>query len=266
MFALRYSRYDPTGNLTLLVEDPVAAEERAALAVRLMAPEVLPAEQVGYIDAGAHRLDMMGGEFCGNASMSFAAYLAGKEGIPSGAEKDYTLYVSGAEGPVDCRILRLSPVCFRGTVEMPLPSHVEGNTVFFPGIAHTCFSEEELSAASAEERISELCRINGVPAQGILLMRGDLMRPLVCVPGSGTMVWEHGCGSGTAALAVLAALRGGCDSAVSVRQPGGVLRAEARLNRGRVERLLLTGEVRLVSEGTVYLDDDDRRHAGPAEE
>lgn len=264
---LSFLKYDPTGNLTVLIRGPVPAGERALLAARLMRPEMLCAEQVGFIDPFARRLDMMGGEFCGNASMSFAAYLAAEEGIPAGAEKEYTLSVSGAAEEVHCLIRRLGPVRFRGTVEMPLPERVSGDTVIFPGIAHTRIPEDQLSPAEAEERIGTLCAANGVPAQGILLTRGDFMRPLVCVPASGTLVWEHGCGSGTCAFAVLEALRTGRSSAVTVHQPGGTLRAEAEYLQGRVTRLLLTGEVRLTAEGTVCVEEDLRPgEAGAAEE
>ncbi|MEE3312421.1 MAG: diaminopimelate epimerase, partial [Acutalibacteraceae bacterium] len=71
-----YSLFDPTGNITLLVETPISAAERVAVASKLM--ELEPkAEQVGFVsqdDADVDiRLDMAGGEFCGNATMSAAA-------------------------------------------------------------------------------------------------------------------------------------------------------------------------------------------------
>ena len=74
---------DPTGNSTILVLSPVPAEERDRVSSRLMAAEGGWAEQVGFVSGGAEapRLDMMGGEFCGNASLSLAAWLAEESGL-----------------------------------------------------------------------------------------------------------------------------------------------------------------------------------------
>ena len=53
MKSFRYVRLDPTGNLTCLVLDPVEKAEEPGITARLM-----------------------GGEFCGNAAMASACYLA----------------------------------------------------------------------------------------------------------------------------------------------------------------------------------------------
>ena len=73
---LEYTVWDPTKNITLLVSTPVERGAQAETAARLMAarPQV---EQVGFLEPAAApgaelRLQMMGGEFCGNASMSAA--------------------------------------------------------------------------------------------------------------------------------------------------------------------------------------------------
>ncbi|MBO5556880.1 MAG: hypothetical protein J5927_06815, partial [Oscillospiraceae bacterium] len=75
--SLQYTILDPTGNITALVESPVAVARQSAVAADLMArhPTV---EQVGFVrfapaagekDAVQAALRMAGGEFCGNASM-----------------------------------------------------------------------------------------------------------------------------------------------------------------------------------------------------
>ena len=79
---LTYSILDPTGNITALVESDLEEEYQPAAAAMLMRqhPEV---EQVGFIqcneavddnDAVSVVLRMAGGEFCGNAAMSAAAF------------------------------------------------------------------------------------------------------------------------------------------------------------------------------------------------
>ena len=68
---LNILRADPAGNITVFVLDPVEKAQRAAIAEKIMAIPALKAEQVGYActaedDVDGH-MEMMGGEFCGNA-------------------------------------------------------------------------------------------------------------------------------------------------------------------------------------------------------
>ena len=81
-----YKIFDPTGNITALVETVVETDQQAKISAEIMRmhPEV---EQVGFVsfdsdgsedsrdkEQAAHvRLRMAGGEFCGNATMSAAA-------------------------------------------------------------------------------------------------------------------------------------------------------------------------------------------------
>ena len=114
---LRYTVIDPTKNITLLVTTPVPRDVQPRVAAELLQREQ-DAEQVGFAEglaAGEPRLQMMGGEFCGNATMSLAALLAFQENLPDDGEAVYPLEVSGADGIVNCRIRRSGDVC-RGTV------------------------------------------------------------------------------------------------------------------------------------------------------
>ena len=173
MREISYTLINPTGNITLLVESPVPAEEQPAVASRLM--ELEPeTEQVGFVqffaaeDAARHVdvvLRMAGGEFCGNATMSAAAlYLErradrlgpaaeaepGQPGTPAAAEKAVTVRVSGMEKPVGVRLKALADGAWRGTVAMPQPEALErvrledGSVlpvVRFPGISHVIVEE-----------------------------------------------------------------------------------------------------------------------------
>ena len=68
---LNILRADPAGNTTVFVLDPIEKAQRAAIAEQIMAIPFLKAEQVGYAcppeDGVDGRMEMMGGEFCGNA-------------------------------------------------------------------------------------------------------------------------------------------------------------------------------------------------------
>ena len=74
---LKYSIFDPSGNITALVETHINNDSQPEVADEIMKahPEV---EQVGFVYFDAIRpvptyLRMAGGEFCGNATMSAAA-------------------------------------------------------------------------------------------------------------------------------------------------------------------------------------------------
>ena len=74
---IKYSIFDPTGNITALVESQIPAAEQPTVAAAVMErhPSV---EQVGFVrfDPASDppvSLRMAGGEFCGNATMCAAA-------------------------------------------------------------------------------------------------------------------------------------------------------------------------------------------------
>ena len=65
---------DPAGNITIFVTTPVEREKYPAVARQLLARKDLKGEQVGFIEKkarGGFRMEMMGREFCGNASRGF---------------------------------------------------------------------------------------------------------------------------------------------------------------------------------------------------
>jgi diaminopimelate epimerase len=78
---IKYCIFDPTGNITALVETGVEEARQPEVASLIMSrhPDV---EQIGFVcfseqngDADVS-LRMAGGEFCGNATMSAAALFA----------------------------------------------------------------------------------------------------------------------------------------------------------------------------------------------
>lgn len=259
MNGVRYVLLDPSGNLTCLVLDPVEERKRGTVTAALMDR----CEQVGYLtppeDPRARaRLQMMGGEFCGNASMAAAAWLAGEDGLTEGEETTVPLEVSGAEGVIPCRVRRERDG-WTGTVEMPLIREVKeitlnGETltgVAFPGMLHLIARGKAPGKEEAETALLNAAAVLPFPALGRLQWeeRTGRMTPLVYVRESGTLVWETACGSGSAAIAAWKALETGRDARVEVIQPGGVLTAEARLKQGTVYRILLTGSVRIGGTG-----------------
>ena len=71
------------------------------------------------------------------------------------------------------------------------------------------------------------------------------LTPLVYVPGSGTMIWENSCASGSAAVGTALGKRSGARVRLELEEPGGVLRIESGGRRGET---VLTGRTRLIGE------------------
>lgn len=268
---IAFTKLSPTQNVTVLVESPVPREAHAAIAARLLAVDGVGGEQAGFLEPpslpGARmRLQMMGGEFCGNASMSTAALLAWQDGLPDGAEADFALEVSGASGLTPCHIRRCGDL-YRGTVQMPLPERIEsvrlstdhGTAEFpmavMPGIVHVVAADGLLSRAEIQRRIRDWSRQIGADALGVLRWNATAraIEPIVYVPATDTAVWERGCGSGTAALGSWMAACDGASIRACVRQPGGEIAVDAEFSEGRVSRLSITGDVRIVARGVAYL-------------
>jgi diaminopimelate epimerase len=242
---IRYVLLDPTGNLTCLVLDPAEAREREAVTAALMDR----CEQVGYLmpatsgEARA-RLQMMGGEFCGNASMATAAWLAREAGEN---EAEMRLEVSGVPAPVGCRVRREEDGSWSGTVEMPPVGEIgpfrtggrELTAARMPGMTHL-ICEENLGRDEAEALLRSAAEEIPDPAVGLLQWDEEkrTMTPLVLVREAGTLVWETACGSGSTAVGAWRARRAGRDLETEVRQPGGTLRV-----RTAGEKIYLTGKV-----------------------
>ena len=266
---LQFVKVNPTANMTILVETPVPRHLHAAVAEALMAYEGVYSEQVGFLEPavlpGARaRLQMMGGEFCGNASMSLAAMLARDAGISQPGE--IPLEVSGANGLVRVRI---SPegAGFRCGVDMPLPDFV-GKREFpvdsakialpyvrFPGISFAIVPIP-MADAEAARLIASWHHSVGGDAFGILLWdeKKSAMRPLVRVQGTNSAVWERGCGSGTSALGAYMACREKKSVCAEIAQPGGTIGVRGTFSGGALSALSIVGTVLPVCKGVAWID------------
>ena len=263
---LDFVKLSPTQNMTLLVTSPVPRAQHCAVAGKLMAYDSIHAEQVGFLEnptlPGARiRLQMMGGEFCGNATMSLGAFLAFQDELPEGETAAYPLEVSGTDGIVNCRIKRVGSA-WQGTVSMPSPAKIEETAlpggiqcpvVYLEGIAHAIVDAVALTRAQAEERIAGWCEYTNQEAFGIILRNGNSIEPLVYVRETGSAVWERGCGSGTAALGAWETRLSGTDVSMDVQQPGGVIRVNTAYNGDRLE-ITITGTVKIAAAGQAWID------------
>ena len=266
-----YIKLSPTGNITLLATSPVPRALHSEMAKALLAR--VGGEQVGYVEPATApgalcRLQMMGGEFCGNATMSLGALVARTRGLADGAAMEMALEVSGSDAPVPCRMLR-SGDGWTGTVRMPLPPRIwtfdcalSGRRlavplVAFPGISHLILPAA-LSPDEARLRrlLPEWNREIGADALGALVWDPihTSIDPLVYVPSAGTLVREHGCGSGSAATGCWLAEAAGRSLEIALRQPGGTITVEAQMADGKVSAVAITGRVEIIEEGSVEIE------------
>lgn len=268
-----FVKLSPTQNMTLLVRTEHPEEEYRDIARQIMAYEHVHAEQVGFVqkpespDADIS-LHMAGGEFCGNACMALAALTAADEGLDTGRPMDVVLEASGTEGLVRCQVVRRSAgyVC---ELAMPVPRVVEhgesagdvgGRSAFvrYDDSLHVVIETERLDRATRKkaqllaERLGETWDVSLI---GVMLYDpgSNYLTPLVHVPPLGSMVWERGCGSGTASLGAYLAWKNNASVATSVIQPGGTMKVTADYARDGLTGIKVEGAVRIVAEGTAYL-------------
>jgi diaminopimelate epimerase len=262
---------DPAGNITIFVLDPVESrEERAALTKALLADPSLGAEQVGFVipppgspSAGNWRLEMMGGEFCGNAARSFGLYVARETGLSgqhtvnieiSGAGEALPVRVDTGPGRAELRIpgpLAVETLEFEGG---PLPVYV------FEGITHLIFPDpvprrdlvfalrDKWLAAGSVRGLPDARRDPRPGAFGVMFWDAGkkFMRPAVYVEAAASLVFESSCGSGTAALAAWLAgdLRDG-QRYYEAAQPGGIIEVRVAKKNGTIRDISIGGAVSL---------------------
>ncbi len=294
MQRLSFSKWDPSGNLTLFLpaELPAGlARRRAEIARLAMGQACLNAEQAGFADIAARTLQMAGNEFCVNATRSFGALAAlaqarsqGLESAPIDAAFDVT--VSGWPCPVRVAVKGVCPAfeveAKLGLAGLALEATPDGaTTVHLPGISHRLMPQashplprdllphaRQILCHAGLDRKDACGAVWWQEAQGELAIT-----PVVYVPGAGTLVAEQACGSATLSLALaLASSRG--QRRFAIRQPSGdrltvVLEKVEKVEKeeqgasgaaGRPDATAAVwatvgGTVRLVCEGELYLPD-----------
>ena len=265
---LRYSIFDPTGNITALVESVVPEKDQPSVAAAIMARHTA-VEQVGFLRLPAGEgetpaLRMAGGEFCGNASMSAAALWALRRGFDRG---ECSLRVSGAESAVSVRLRRETEGSFAAAVHMPPAGQIMAkecvisgrrgrlSCVYMEGITHAVITPASAFFAlkddhpAAERAVRTLCAALGANCLGLMFLEEEMPRcrltPLVWVPASGTLFWENSCASGSAAVSMALARTLKRTVALDLDEPGGRLRAESDPETGET---WLHGRTKLLGE------------------
>lgn len=263
-----FVKASPTENMTVLVRTEHPEEEYPAIARRVMAYEHVHAEQVGFVrkpesldaDAGLY---MAGGEFCGNACMALAALNAFEADLETGDSVDAVLEASGTPDHVRCRVVKRRRD-YGCRLAMPVPTEVQDGAL--PGSAFVRYDSalyvvieigrlDRIIMDGAQSMARRLGETRDVSVVGVMLYSAESNRlaPLVHVPSVGSMVWEKGCGSGTASLGAYLAWKNDTSVSTTVIQPGGPMSVTVTYERGSPTSIEVEGSVRIVAAGRAFL-------------
>ena len=235
---LRIIMADPAGNRTAIVRTPVPADQRAQIAAEILKIRGLRAEQVGFetspVMGGAGRLDMMGGEFCGNAARSYGYLLwkeiqekqEGKQETHGETAGNIMIEISGSPHPLNvfCDLVQGSSYA-----QMPMPTAIEYSPDGYPlvvseGITHMILEDME----PEEDLIRQVVDTYGRrwDAFGIMFLKGERLVPVVYVAAAGSLA--------AAWYLERKVARDGLSS-YSFQEPGGTIRVDLlREKDGRV--------------------------------
>ena len=275
MDKIEFIKISPTENMTILITTEVPIEKQLEIGKKIILSSNVGGEQAGFIaqpknPRAKKALRMMAGEFCGNATLSLAAWIMEEENPQAeiGEEMKLFLEVSGEKNLVACH-MKKEIKGYGGTIEMPLPNSITHRVFYldnkeynlpvvaFEGISHIIIEKylwtdepkivaEQMAKAWAEQMPN---------AFGILLWdrEEELLNPLVCIQGS-TLIWEHGCGSGVCAIGAYMAQEKQESGFFSCYQDGGVMHAKVTMLNGKIQSILVQGHVDIVAVGIAFLD------------
>lgn len=256
---------NPAGNITAFVlNQSVERKDYIDVANKLMDIKEFEIEQVGFVKSpktcGELRLEMMGGEFCGNATRSFGLYIAAKNGETS--DKTITVEISGCSNTLD---VETNVTNDYARTSMPLPKGIDYISlddgqllpaVVFEGIVHVIAENEEVSDDMYEKVKKAVINRYNPEAFGLMFLASDKLyiTPAVYVMETDSLVYERSCGSGSIATAIY--LTKDEKSGVftyDIAQPGGTIETQVYKENGNVIKATIGGKVTLSAIKTIQL-------------
>ncbi len=271
MPSFRFYKMNPGGNTTVFILDPVAPSLRAPIARQLLQTSHLHAEQVGFLrlDTDPVRLDMMGGEFCGNACRAVGAVMVREK---TGLERKNDMLcsriaVSGVDELLNICVKQDTSFC---RTQMPLleaPDITRPapglSLVRLPGITHLCLDEKlypfpkEYVQAVIDWR--RQLRLNEL-AVGCIWYRSENLsiQPVVWVQETNSTCYESACGSGSLAVALTLTPEDKKKSDFQILQPSGA-RIGVELDT-TARKAWIYGTVEYIAKGEVFV------HLTPADD
>lgn len=254
----------PSGNTTAVVFDDLLGDNRKMLNSQLMQawkqryPNEPEIEQCCFVTAphqtgSIARVELFGGEFCGNAARSAAWLLTG------GKDGAGLIEVSGVERP-----LRFKIVDGVVSLEMPLPVGgqlaryvADGTLVQLDGIAQLVIDRDMRERQTPRSLLTRILADNmpGLASQaavGVSYYDQESRKAEFCVWVNevDTIFDETACGSGTCAIGVALALSRKRSVSLPVIQPSGEnILSTALYKSGDVTASSIAGQVRILYDG-----------------
>jgi len=267
-----FIKTSPSGNVTALVLQPVKRPRQREIAQRLLVHD-RQLEQVGFVEPAAGlalaRLQMMGGELCGNGACALAWHLRSQVASAADGSRHLVLESSGIAQPLRAEIRGR-----RVRLEIPIPRRLktlrqlgDHQLVELPGIDHLLVeSPFPADPTAAAKELIERYRLTDRPALGVLFHQPPqglemALLPVVWIRDTATLVTQNGCGSGSLALAIaVSAGNPPGPTLLDVVQPSGA-RIHCRVKRDAAgfTAASISGQVEVLDSGRLWLSDPPGR-------
>lgn len=260
-----FIKMSPAENTTVLVTSVCPKRHYIKVAKRAMGYKFLYAEQVGFIRPSKYKnailcLEMAGGEFCGNATLSAAAYAKYKGLIE---KEDFYIEVSGVENPVWCKVMRKEKFNYYAKCQMPFALNTEeykinlrnqiiqGGIIKFDGISHFVFPvsgdfTDFTEVLKTLKRDVDDIALGIIPYKTLENQKYEI-KPYVYVKKTNSSVYERGCGSGSLALGIFLNQKDKKQRCIEVIQPGGTIEVEIG------NRYYISTDVLITCEGMMFI-------------
>lgn len=260
----------PSGNPTAIVFDQLTSLDRNELNSGIMSswkkrdpdsPHQI--EQCCFVtkprdQRATARVEMFGGEFCGNATRS-VIWL-----VTKGKNYEGLIEVSGVSRPLNFSVTD-------GTVklEMPLPATEEivkevdeGSLVALDGISHLIVTDHNNAPFGPRKLMESLLAedkygCTSLPAFGVTCFDpiSETARFCVWVKTVDTIFDETACGSGTCSIGISMATQRGSSIEQDVMQPSGqMIRTITEIRDGKIVKSSIAGKVDILYDGEFSLE------------
>lgn len=276
---LKFLKMSPSGNVTVLVTFPYIASINTRQEVsKIIMERYNDVEQVGfisYLENNIPRLDMMGGEFCGNATRCLGALLVldnpsvlkqiapdcwhvevSVSGVPS--LLDVYLALNGNDINSSVRIamkdVKYSEKMFNG---------FSLSVVSMEGITHVFVDKKlcdfpELNFKNVARDFREGLQLTSEDAVGIVWFdkisdKSFSIQPVVWVKNTNSVYYETACGSATAGLAWLFGKSGRIKD-FDFLQPSGKIIKASFLKDGNACSVVIGGVVDILQRDTLDIE------------
>ncbi|RTX74083.1 histidine racemase CntK [Mammaliicoccus sciuri] len=271
---VEFSKYNPAGNMTILVHSKHNCNDYSKIAKQLMMYNHVCCEQVGFIESdmdksGDYHLVMSGNEFCGNATMSYIRYLEDHDLLET---NDFQIKVSGCNDLVKCAVHKKKDNSRYYEVGMPkaervsrvhlsmFANDIETYEIVYDSYIHYMILVDEITCDLQKQIEDFIHKQEWLPKYktiGMMLFdeSRQFLKPLIYIREVQSLIWENSCGSGTASIGIFynTVREQKCKDFI-VYQPGGKILVTTKKCDELNYEISIKGKVFTVATGEAYVD------------